>query len=277
MKNIAPLIIALSSVASQYATAAWTWPTTFAFPTGSDETINITPTGATYDTGSALNGYAWDQAPQPVTIAWSTANGEPITASLGDFSPSFPNTYLDFDLDPDNDDVLPDSLTFTFTFAEPLVTRSSTTFAPDGGLATLLNTMGMTLDATLATFDGNGSQVNLTSSLVYNAINPSSYSGGNAIFDDVSTAPGNSVFLGLLGKGNTQSAFPFPALNAGEPVQADPSQAISQSVWTLTNLQGGNEVLRFSVDGGVPGLVPEPSSILMATLASIGFLSRRRR
>lgn len=268
--------------------ASWVWadwvPDLGGNPSGTSGSFTFTPLYADYDNGDGSPGFydaadgiindgdlrGWDRTPQDFTATWSVTGNEfiefdQVSPTAGGFS------HIEVLLDPDGNDILPTSVTYTMTFPFDLVTRG----IPGGALGATVNPIDMTLDAHLTSYYSNGTQVNLDNTFSYSTnggTQPNSFSSGSAFWDGITNFGG---YHGLDTDGANPTLFPF----VNGTTVPDRGQAIGAMTWVFSDFKDG-EVFRISFDGGVPALarapIPEPSATLLIALGGLVVLRRRR-
>lgn len=268
MKTI--LLIILGSVGlTSSSFASWEWSDTGAaisLGDGNSGAFSRTPIGADYDILNENDGEGFDQAPTAISFSWDSGS-EPIGIMI-----SADGSFFDFDLDFDNDDVLPTSIAFDVIYSQAISERGIN----GGGLFANVNPLATTLDFQLTVLDASLNQIGLSATnnfrTIQGATNPTTFSGGSAVFDDFSNAGG---FAGLTNGGyNASTAFP-----RSNPT-SDPALAAGGLNLLFSDFADAEE-FRISFDGGVTTdaltVIPEPSVSLLGSLACLALLRRRSK
>lgn len=255
--------VSLATISTSFGAWVWVPPSNNTTNVASGESGNFTFTavGADYDINNAVDGTGFDQAPTPTSFSWSSNDGQEISITL-----SADGEFFVFNLDADNDDVLPSSVSLNVRYSTPITERGRQFGAVGGGL----NPLNLTLDHTLTALDANLNEIGLSSSNVFvQNRSPSSFTGNTAVFNDV---PGivNNGSARFYGLGNHNP------MNGQTPVfEFGSADTIGGLNLTFSDFSGGEE-FRISFDGGVAA-VPEPSVTLFGSLAMLALLHRKRR
>ena len=270
-------ILLVSAWATSGSFAAWVWHesgTETILGVGSDGNFTLTPVGANYDLSNSNDGTGFDQAPTPVSFTWSSGS-EPIQIVIDSSG-----EYFDFDLDPDNDNVLPASVSIDVLYFKGISERG----IEGGGLFANVNPLGSVLDFELSVFDTELNQIVLSGinefRTSFGATEPTSFSMGSAIFDDISNngrpVRNQNAFPGLTSGDSSDSHNATVAFPRGS---TDPIEAAGALLLEFSDFSAGEE-FRLSFDGGLDAnaltVVPEPSAILLTSFVSLGLLHRRR-
>lgn len=212
-------------------------------------------TGANYDPTNLVDQRGFDTTPQALDFSYTVAGDEPIAFTFTGGS------FIDIDIDPDNDDVYPTSFTFTVNYDQAV--RSRNLFNGGGTAGTPQGRLGTTIDVATQFVDGNGDLIDVSTlnfgSLSYSPANPG---------DTTAIGTGITNFARVRPDGSTLTALPFDS--------TDPAQSISSQTSVISNFvfRENDEAFRISFDGGVS--IPEPSSSLLIFLGAIGLIRRRR-
>lgn len=250
----------LSAATSSYA--AWIFAVPDSGPllaSGNTGSFQLTPTAANFELNNAVDGRGFDQAPAPVTFSWDSGDDE-ISITLVT-TPSNGNleAFL-FNLDPDGDGRAA-TLNFSVRYLQGVTERG----VARGSIGVGVNPTDAIFDFSLTTLDANLDLLPLSSadSFVGNR-NPTSFSNGSAIFNDVS--------------GDTRALTnPSTRLAFGND---DRTRTIGGVDLAFSDFQN-DSTFRITLDGGVSEnaftVVPEPSISLLGAFACFSLLSRRKR
>lgn len=267
------------------AKAAWVWlpPEGTAANTdailgeGVSGSFSLTPQGADYDLNNSIASRGFDIAPTPVSFSY-TSGSEQIRISLNNSGNGNPprdaNESFIFDLDPDNNGIIPTSITFSVRYSTAISDRG----LQFGGLGAGLNAVGNTLDYSVTTFDANLQQIGLLPTDLFTGGTPTITSDGSAFFDNANVGDGGSR-QGLRNVRRDDQGVPTETTRFGFEQQAGDLSIGGQDL-VLSDFANNGE-FRLTFDGGVGEnaltVVPEPSTALLGSLALFGLLSRRKR
>lgn len=267
------------------ANAAWVWlppegtaaNTDALLSEGVSGSFSLTPQGADYDINNSIASRGFDIAPTPVSFSY-TSGSEQIRISLNNSGNGNPprdaNESFIFDLDPDNNGIIPTSITFSVRYSTAISDRG----LQFGGLGAGLNAVGNTLDYSVTTFDANLQQIGLLATDLFTGGTPTITSDGSAFFDNANVGNGGSR-QGLRNVRRDDQGVPTETTRFGFEQQPGDLSIGGQDL-VLSDFANNGE-FRLTFDGGVGEnaltVVPEPSTALLGSLALFGLLSRRNR
>lgn len=267
-KTIASTILTSALFSSAHGAWIFAAPSDLG-PAATSASFTFQPLFSSIENGAnSVPGQGFDIPPQPIDFSF-TSTGAPIQLTF-DLEVSSDGErrfrFLNIDLDPDNDDILPSSILFESDFSsQPVSWRG----VDNGAVGQSINAgVGQTLDATSQIFDATNTAIDTTGLF---ARGYTAQAGDNTTLEALGLSGfanldnGQSANSTTLG---TRDAFPF-----GSSV---PTEVIVRQATTVSNfVPGESETFRISFDGGVS--IPEPSSTLLLFAGVCALTGRRRR